>query len=124
MLFCNEERPKLKEAHPEWKVPEMGKALGAKWKELTDEDKAPFNEKVMATISTRPCLVVTLFSKTLEALRHKSKFWILTILLCKAAADKERYTKEMETYVVPEEYKNDDEPKPKKAKANILLASS
>jgi len=45
MYFGDEWRPKLKEENPELTVPEMGKALGEKWKTLTAEEKEPYEEK-------------------------------------------------------------------------------
>jgi len=44
MLFCMQIRPSLVEEHPSWGVPELGKALGARWKALTEEEKVPFNK--------------------------------------------------------------------------------
>jgi len=42
MLFCADQRAKLKEEHPDWGLPEMGKALGAAWGLLDDAAKEPF----------------------------------------------------------------------------------
>jgi len=45
MIFCNENRPIVKEENPDAKFGEMGKLLGAKWKELSEEGKKPYNDK-------------------------------------------------------------------------------
>ena len=42
MLFCSDQRAKLKEEHPDWGLPEMGKALGAAWGLLDEAAKEPF----------------------------------------------------------------------------------
>ena len=39
IFFCNEKRESVKQAHPDYKVAEIGRALGELWKELTDDDK-------------------------------------------------------------------------------------
>merc|ERR1711879_839273 len=45
MIFCNENRPIVKEENPDASFGEMGKLLGARWKELSDEGKKPYNDK-------------------------------------------------------------------------------
>ena len=45
MLFSIHERPVIKEANPGMKMCDISKELGAKWKSLTDEEKAPWVEK-------------------------------------------------------------------------------
>lgn len=45
MLFCNEQRPVVKEENPTATFGEMGKLLGARWKELSEDDKAPYSQK-------------------------------------------------------------------------------
>ena len=45
MLFCKEQRPKIVAAHPEYTFGEVGKALGAGWKELTDDQKAKYKQE-------------------------------------------------------------------------------
>jgi len=48
MFFCAEHRPSVVEKNPEMKFTEIAKALGAKWRELDDDDKAPFVEQAKA----------------------------------------------------------------------------
>jgi len=45
MLFANATRPQLKEENSALSVPELGKALGVKWKELADDEKEAWKEK-------------------------------------------------------------------------------
>lgn len=42
VLACNAE---IKEENPDATFGELGKIIGAKWHELTEEDKAPYQEK-------------------------------------------------------------------------------
>lgn len=42
--FSSEKRPEIKEAHPDWKVGDIAKELGKLWKEMSDEEKAPYND--------------------------------------------------------------------------------
>jgi hypothetical protein len=44
MLFCKEQRPKIVAANPAFTFGEVGKALGAAWKALTDAEKAKFKQ--------------------------------------------------------------------------------
>lgn len=44
LYFCDEKRPLVKSQHPEFKVGEIMKELGKMWKELSDSDKAKYNE--------------------------------------------------------------------------------
>merc|ERR1719189_3130791 len=39
MFFAKEERPAVLKAHPDFKVPEVGKELGARWAKLGDKSK-------------------------------------------------------------------------------------
>ncbi|GAA6037696.1 hypothetical protein JCM8097_002293 [Rhodosporidiobolus ruineniae] len=48
MHFSQAERASVKEENPDVKFGEIGKILGARWKELDDEDKKPFEEKAKA----------------------------------------------------------------------------
>lgn len=41
-LYANTRRAAVKEEHPEWKVSDIAKHLGAEWKNLSDAQKAPF----------------------------------------------------------------------------------
>jgi len=45
MFFANENRDKVREDNPGIKFGEVGKILGEKWKELTDKDKKPYEDK-------------------------------------------------------------------------------
>ncbi|KAF1813016.1 nucleosome binding protein [Eremomyces bilateralis CBS 781.70] len=45
MFFANDNRDKVREDNPGIKFGDVGKALGEKWKELTDKDKAPYEAK-------------------------------------------------------------------------------
>mmetsp|Transcript_20285 Transcript_20285/g.29978 ORF Transcript_20285/g.29978 Transcript_20285/m.29978 type:complete len:93 (+) Transcript_20285:96-374(+) len=45
MFFSNELRPKLLKENPEMKFGEVGKAIGAKWRELSDKEKEPYAKK-------------------------------------------------------------------------------
>lgn len=45
MLFCKEQRPKIVAANPNFTFGEVGKALGAGWKKLSDAEKAKYVSK-------------------------------------------------------------------------------
>ena len=45
MLFCKDARAKVLKEHPDAKVPEMGKLLGAKYKELSKDEKLVYEIK-------------------------------------------------------------------------------
>ena len=45
LFFGQEKREEVKQANPEAKQPEIIRILGAMWRNLSDEDKIPFNEK-------------------------------------------------------------------------------
>jgi hypothetical protein len=47
MWFCKRIRHAVKEAHPEWAVPGVGKEMGRQWKELHDAEKLHY-ERVAA----------------------------------------------------------------------------
>lgn len=38
-MFCNEERPKVRAAHPEYTVGDVAKELGKRWEAVTDKSK-------------------------------------------------------------------------------------
>ena len=44
-FFCGEKRPKLKEQNPQATVGEIAKQLGAAWKIMTPEQKAPYEKQ-------------------------------------------------------------------------------
>jgi hypothetical protein len=46
MVFCKEERPKILEENPGFGFGEVGKALGAAWGRLSDEEKASYKREV------------------------------------------------------------------------------
>ncbi|GMH95800.1 hypothetical protein TrVE_jg12761 [Triparma verrucosa] len=78
MFFSNASRAQIKEENPGIAFGAIATKISEKWKELSEDDKIPFEEK--------------------------------------AAADKERYNKEMETYVPPDDL-SDDEPASKGKKS-------
>ncbi|TID25174.1 putative nucleosome binding protein [Venturia nashicola] len=45
MFFANDNRDKVREENPGIKFGEVGKALGEKWKELSADDKKPYDKK-------------------------------------------------------------------------------
>ncbi|EJD43675.1 hypothetical protein AURDEDRAFT_114701 [Auricularia subglabra TFB-10046 SS5] len=45
MFFVQDWRDRIKEENPDASFGEVGKLLGAKWKEMDDEDKEPYNQK-------------------------------------------------------------------------------
>lgn len=48
MYFCKEKRPALAAEHPDMKMVELSKMLGQMWKELSDEEKRPFDDLATA----------------------------------------------------------------------------
>ena len=44
MLFAKEMRPKLKEESPDLSFGEVGKELGARWRALSDDEKAKYKK--------------------------------------------------------------------------------
>merc|ERR1711998_465511 len=44
MVFCKEQRPKIIKADPKLTFGEVGKALGAAWKKLSDAEKAKYKK--------------------------------------------------------------------------------
>ena len=45
-FFANENRIKLKKSNPEYNIKEVARANSAAWKELSAEDRKPYNEMV------------------------------------------------------------------------------
>lgn len=45
-FFCDQERPKIRAAHPEWRVSDIAKELGRLWDECSD--KVPFERQAQA----------------------------------------------------------------------------
>ena len=45
MMFAKENRTQLREDNPELKVTEVSKLLGAKWREMTEDEKSPFTKE-------------------------------------------------------------------------------
>jgi len=48
MFFSQDWRERIKAENPDAGFGEIGKLLGAKWKEMDDEDKKPYNEQAAA----------------------------------------------------------------------------
>jgi len=47
-FFGADQRSGIKAEHPEWRVTDISKELGRRWKDLSDDDKAPFTELAAA----------------------------------------------------------------------------
>jgi HMG (high mobility group) box len=45
LFFCADKRPKVKDEYPDMKATEIMSELGRMWKELSDEEKEPYNEQ-------------------------------------------------------------------------------
>jgi structure-specific recognition protein 1 len=48
-FFMEKERSNIKAQHPEFSIGELGKEMGSQWRAMSEEDKAPFNEKAVAS---------------------------------------------------------------------------
>ena len=48
ILFCQENRPIVKEDNPKWKSPQITKELSKQWKALDDEGRDEFNDRALA----------------------------------------------------------------------------
>ena len=48
IFYTNDARPQFKEQYPDKKVTELAKLMGAAWKQLSEEEKAPFEAKAEA----------------------------------------------------------------------------
>jgi hypothetical protein len=44
ITFLSELRPELKEEHPDWKVTEISKEGGKRWKALSDKEKQKYKD--------------------------------------------------------------------------------
>jgi hypothetical protein len=42
MYFCDSERKKIAKEHPDWKLGDVSKELGKRWKDLSDRKKKKF----------------------------------------------------------------------------------
>ncbi len=45
MFFANEQRSIIKAEHPEWSLTEITSDMGRRWRELSEDDKVPYQEK-------------------------------------------------------------------------------
>jgi hypothetical protein len=45
LIFCNEQRPKITSANPGMHFTDVGRALGAEWRKLSDAQKAEYKQK-------------------------------------------------------------------------------
>jgi hypothetical protein len=45
MIFSNENRARIKDAHPDASFGEIGKILGQEWNSMSESDKKPYAEK-------------------------------------------------------------------------------
>ena len=84
IFFCNDKRGEVKKANPEYGVAQIGKELGAMWKDVTDKDKEvrPSEGTVRLVFAWLDCFVL------LNCWCSLQKYFK------QAEKDKERYTKE------------------------------
>ena len=45
VFFGRATRDDIKAAHPDWSLGDVGRELGKRWKELSDDDKKPFHDQ-------------------------------------------------------------------------------
>ncbi|CAG9463875.1 unnamed protein product [Pedinophyceae sp. YPF-701] len=45
VIFSAERRPSVKQAHPDWKLPEVSRELARLWKECAGDDRKPYEEQ-------------------------------------------------------------------------------
>mmetsp|Transcript_11923 Transcript_11923/g.31356 ORF Transcript_11923/g.31356 Transcript_11923/m.31356 type:complete len:134 (+) Transcript_11923:342-743(+) len=45
IFFGSATRAEIKAAHPDWSLGDVGRELGKRWKELSEEDKKPFHDQ-------------------------------------------------------------------------------
>merc|ERR1712196_460907 len=45
IFFGSATRAEIKAAHPDWSLGDVGRELGKRWKELSDDDKKPFHDQ-------------------------------------------------------------------------------
>lgn len=54
IFFCNDKRGEVKQGNPEYGVAQIGKELGARWKEVTDKDKeVRLSEKMVPAVGVQ-----------------------------------------------------------------------
>ena len=51
-FFVAEKRNQVKDAHPDWKFGEISREVGRMWKELTEEQRKPYEEQAENSKST------------------------------------------------------------------------
>ena len=44
IFFGSATRAEIKAAHPDWSLGDVGRELGKRWKELTEDDKKPYHD--------------------------------------------------------------------------------
>jgi len=44
-FFSTDYREEIKNENPEWKMADVARELGRRWRELPDQEKAPYQEK-------------------------------------------------------------------------------
>ncbi|ETO25247.1 hypothetical protein RFI_11891 [Reticulomyxa filosa] len=106
-LFINDRRPKLKETHPDKKVTEMSKLLGAEWKDLSADKKKKWEEKA-ETLKAE-------YQKKLEAYKKTDSYKKYQDELKKQKKSKKKIEESDEE---SESEKSSDEDTKRKAKKN------
>lgn len=48
LVFCEEQRPGVRDTNPEMKMPDVSKELGARWRVLSEDEKAKYKSKADA----------------------------------------------------------------------------
>lgn len=66
-VFCNEERPKVRAAHPEYTVGDVAKELGKRWEVVTDKSKfeklAAADRQRYETVSAASIVMIYMYAK-------------------------------------------------------------